>query len=437
MTKIDAKKIDKSKKRTNCGKKTGFFNTVLGTIRKLCGKSFQQFLLKIAFVIIAVGMGISILEVGARLLEKKAYGLAKCTSLDQNFHHVMIPKSVCRFKTDEWDTMYMINSLGLRGNEVDIEKPINTFRIWVIGDSFVQGHGVDFEKSFASVLEKKLNDNKLENNVEIVTSGVYGYSPLVEYLYLKEKAIDFKPDLVLLTVNPTDFFEDRQRLAELRLSNPGLDDEKIEELIRNGKVKFKFDLINSSPATPQKILLPGISYRVKTWLKEHLKTYSALVDFVKKKNKSNVQQDTLNQGDIDRDILAIERGNKISDENWQTLWELPIQHIEMMKNLLDENNISFIIVAIPDAMQVSDDEWSGRKLLGFANHYIDTRPPYEEELAKRLENINVPVINLLSSFKDSNIFPLYFKNDGHWRESGHKLAADVVFRYLKEAGMIR
>lgn len=91
-----------------------------------------------------------------------------------------------------------------------------------------------------------------------------------------------------------------------------------------------------------------------------------------------------------------------------------------------------MVVAIPDAMHVSDREWPGRKALGFENHLVDNRPPFGNELARRLGRLGIPVLNLLPSFKESNVFPLYFKNDGHFRESCHKLADKIIAKYFDE-----
>ncbi len=400
-------------------------------------KRFQRYLVRAGIMFIATIVAIIILEIGLRISEKKTYDLSPCRSLDENFHDVMVPGSVCRFKTDEWDIVYRINSFGLRGKEISIRKPANTYRILLLGDSFAQGFGVDFEKSFGKILEGKLATDKNEK-IEVINTGVVGYSPLNEYLFLKEKGLLFKPDLVLLAFNATDFWDDRQRLSELKLSYPNLDEGKIEELISLGEAKFDFSKINKSPGNwqQQKIYLPGISYQIKTWLNTNSRTYKTIADLVKKKSMP-VQQDNVNQGNIDRDILAIERGSKLTDENYSKLWELPIKHITMMKSLLDQNKIPFVVVAIPEAMQVSDREWPGRKALGFDNHLENTRPPFEDELARRLEDINTPVINLLPGFKASNISPLYFKNDGHWRESGHKLAASVILQYLEGSGYLK
>ena len=52
----------------------------------------------------------------------------------------------------------MINSDGLRDREHAKRKPLGTFRVAVLGDSFTLATHVDVEKTYWSVLERYLAD---------------------------------------------------------------------------------------------------------------------------------------------------------------------------------------------------------------------------------------------------------------------------------------
>lgn len=359
----------------------------------------------------------------------KNFDLTLCQSLDRDFHHVMIPDSTCRYKTSEWDVIYKINSSGLRNHEI-VGKPKDTLRIIFLGDSFVQGHGVNENEAFTKILEEELNKTS-SKPVEVINAGVLGYSPLLEYLYLYKGGLALNPDLVMTAFSLTDFWEDRQRFRELVVSYPNLSDEEIKLKIASGQIQFDFEKINKASDFSQKVYLPQVSFGVKHWLRENLKIYGFLADFIKNRNKP-IQTDVLYQGNIDKDIVAIMRGEKIADRDWQKLWELPMYHIKLMSDFLKGNNIPLIIVAIPDAVQVSDREWPGRKGLGYPHNFSDPRGPFQKELANRLTEINVSLFDLLPGFQSSNFFPLYFTNDGHWNKNGHKLASEIIFKFLAE-----
>lgn len=429
MVKTGTYDITQSKKKEREGNKKGILKLRhFPNILNFFYKRFHRPLSKILIGFFGIVLAMAILEAVMALTARKTYDLAPCTSLDLNFHHVMIPRSFCRFKTDEWDVSYRINSLGLRGEEIG-PKDNETQRILFLGDSFVQGHGTSEEKTLPKLLEEKFKGDG--RRVEVINAGVYGYSPLVEYLYLKKQGLKLEPDLVLLGFSVTDFWEDRKRLGELAASYPDISSEEINEKIASGEAQFNFEKINTAPATKskEKIILPGVSYQLKEFLKSHFRTYAALVKFVKSK-KAPVQKDILHQGDIDLDIVAIMRGEKIKEEDWQVLWEKPMKYLAMTTSLLKENEIPFVVVMIPDSVQVSDMEWPGRKGLGYEQNFADPRGPFQDELAKRLARENIAFIDLLGDFKKSNIFPLYFKDDGHWRESGSELASQILAERL-------
>ena len=90
------------------------------------------------------------------------------------------------------------NSQGLRDREYSIAKPAHTFRVAVLGDSFTMPAGVRIEDSFHSRIEDELNASRKERHWEFLNFGVSAYQ-LTQYLaVLKEKAIRYDPDLILI-----------------------------------------------------------------------------------------------------------------------------------------------------------------------------------------------------------------------------------------------
>jgi len=92
------------------------------------------------------------------------------------------------------------NSHGQRDREFQLEKPPSTYRILSLGDSFTFGTGLNIEDTYPKQLERMLNadSSRGELNYEVINCGVEGYNTAQELAYLKEKGLDFKPDLVLL-----------------------------------------------------------------------------------------------------------------------------------------------------------------------------------------------------------------------------------------------
>ena len=90
-----------------------------------------------------------------------------------------------------------INNLGFRGTEQPIQKVPNTFRILVLGDSLTFGQGVEESEMYTSVLKKALVA-KLGPAIEVINTGVMGYSAVDEMNLLNQIGELLKPDLILI-----------------------------------------------------------------------------------------------------------------------------------------------------------------------------------------------------------------------------------------------
>lgn len=90
------------------------------------------------------------------------------------------------------------NSMGLRDEEHPIKKPEKTFRIAVLGDSFTFPLGVRTEDAYHTLLEKQLQKDNLGTDIEVINFAVPGYQ-LTHYLgQLKQKVMQYEPDLILI-----------------------------------------------------------------------------------------------------------------------------------------------------------------------------------------------------------------------------------------------
>ena len=94
------------------------------------------------------------------------------------------------------------NSAGLRDKEYSLTKSENTFRVAVIGDSFVMADGIEIEETFHSLLEERLNKEGGDITYQFINFGVSAYS-LRQYLeVMKHKAKAYDPDLILVGFCP-------------------------------------------------------------------------------------------------------------------------------------------------------------------------------------------------------------------------------------------
>ncbi len=108
-----------------------------------------------------------------------------------------------------------INSDGFRGPEISKEKQDNTYRIFVVGGSTTFGSGVKDNESAPAHLQKIFDNKELGFNVEVINAGVPGAWSQNEVRYVKEKLIDYDPDLIIVYDGVNDLqHRDKERGVE-------------------------------------------------------------------------------------------------------------------------------------------------------------------------------------------------------------------------------
>src|SRR5262245_49480989 len=111
---------------------------------------------------------------------------------------------------------YRTNSLGLRDREYPEAKPPGGVRILLLGDSFTEGWTLDFEDVVAKRIERDLA-GRCQRRYEVINGGNASYSPILEYLLLKEIGPRLRPDIVVLNFDMTDVHDDVVRTPLARL----------------------------------------------------------------------------------------------------------------------------------------------------------------------------------------------------------------------------
>jgi len=97
-----------------------------------------------------------------------------------------------------------INSMGWRDHEREVRKPPHTYRIAVIGDSYVEAFQVELDSTFVSIAERRLNASSAaaHPHYEVMNFGRSGMSQAEELLVLERNVFPCRPDAVLLLFTP-------------------------------------------------------------------------------------------------------------------------------------------------------------------------------------------------------------------------------------------
>lgn len=304
--------------------------------------------------------------------------------------------------------IFHVNSYRLRRRgDFSLEKPKDCIRILVLGDSFVEGKGVNDDETFCFLLEKYFNTFK-KNDIryEVLNSGVDSYAPIVEYLYLKTDGIKFSPDLVILFLDMSDI---EQTPAYLKLA---IRDEKGEI------VKIPPPIRSLSYKTAS-FIGNRFYYLSRVYFVSHImkKFYHDDLDTIRELSNKHILDFTLS-----------------ADQSpWGNEWQEIYNDIESVNNFCKERGVFFALVIYPWGFQVNNIESDGaRQRFGIPRNYTAS-PDLSYMVEKIFEIKHIPVLNLFPTFRGyKGTKLLYYKNDVHWTREGHVLVAQCLFDFINK-----
>ena len=100
-----------------------------------------------------------------------------------------------------------INQFGFRAEEIQMKKPKDVYRIFVLGGSTVLNREVVYKKNSVYLLEQKLKKQYPEKKIEVINAGKDYYTSehsVIQYMfYIKE----FSPDMIIMWHGINDLYE--------------------------------------------------------------------------------------------------------------------------------------------------------------------------------------------------------------------------------------
>src|ERR1044072_8242469 len=176
-------------------------------------KSRPSFRVKLAVVASSLVVGLLIFELFLRAV---GFTYPVFYEPDASRGYALRP-GMAGWDRKEGEAFVRINSDGLRDREHTKEKPADTLRVAVVGDSYAEAFQVAQEKAFWAVMERRLQDCPAlgGRRVEVINFGVSGYGTAQELITLREKVWEYSPDVVLLAVTTNNDVLDNSRALKL------------------------------------------------------------------------------------------------------------------------------------------------------------------------------------------------------------------------------
>jgi hypothetical protein len=167
-------------------------------VKNLLKKLIRRLLLALLYIVI-IGV---MLEIGLRVLMTdyvpSGHDSPRIWQYHPTYGWVGRPNIDAPFRQSAFSIRVQHNNLGQRDSTL-LETAPRKKRMLIIGDSFVWCYGVESKDCFVDKLEQ------LHPEWDIINGGIAGTGTDQQYLYLRDKISELKPDVVLLLVIQNDF----------------------------------------------------------------------------------------------------------------------------------------------------------------------------------------------------------------------------------------
>jgi hypothetical protein len=138
-----------------------------------------------------------------------------------NPHLFVLEKNTITYDVkDEFTYKISSNNDGLRDIDHSLNKSEDELRIICFGNSFTEGIGAPQDSTWPKLLEDNLN-SIYDGKISVFNAGISGSDPFFSYMLLEERMLKYKPDIVLLALQETDFNFHRFRGGFERFTDNG------------------------------------------------------------------------------------------------------------------------------------------------------------------------------------------------------------------------
>ena len=319
------------------------------------------------------------------------------------------------------DYLINTNNLGFRDKEIRTLKKEKTYSI-IIGDSFVEGVGLEYDDTLTAILNKKLSKKEFEK-FEFLNAGVSSYSP---YIY-KKKIMDIINKNEWLKVESVVILYDKSDIADntgfynepenFPIEKKVFKNRKREKLINDFK-NLQFISIFTEQTISGIFLREIIGGSVENFLR-YIKFY------LKSQKVYNKKFYNINKAHINS--LYASDFHRLQSFFYYPKWEIEgkksinfaFENFYNLKNFLTDRGIKLVVVIYPWPFELIDNKVRNKYL-----NYINLK--FNE---KNIDNL-VIYDEFIKGNVAENILKFYLLKDVHYNKFGNKVLGDEIFKKI-------
>lgn len=313
-----------------------------------------------------------------------------------------------------------MNSLGMRDRERTLEKPTNSYRIAVLGDSFMEALHVPLEKTALSIMETQLKTCPIlkGKNIEVLNFGVQGYGTAQQLMTWRHHAQQFSPDLVILGFYPGNDIRNNHRALEHDHLRPYF-------IQKEGKLveDLSFKTIN-----PNSIERDQYTFSKLDQLPYPLMTNSRILQLIRQAEIESKRR----QLQKDYQETDINFYKEPPDQNWRQAWIITEQLITLLKDEVKAQEKDFMLIMVSDSFQVLPDLKKRQEFM--QKHQIQDLFYPNKRIEALGKQKGFPVLQLAEPLRKeaerTGICLHGFENaevcGGHWNVQGNRIAGELM-----------
>ena len=319
----------------------------------------------------------------------------------------------------EGRTWISINEEGFRDIDHRQEKPADTLRVAVLGDSFAEGREVPLDKVFWKVMESGLSRCLQTKGLtaEVLGFAVNGYGTAQQVLVLENRVAKYAPDVVLLTVFTGNDVANNSRVIDGHPDRPYFHLAEGQLRLEDGHLRtaaFRLKRLWSD-------IKHGLFNTLRT-VQVGRQAYASLKARFKYRDLDVTQQLTAG--------LSGKLYRPPEDDTWRNAWAVTEALMARAAASAGAQGTRFVLATLSNPIQVTPDldaRMAAARDLGIPDLlYPDRR------LAAFGRGSGIPVITLaerLAAQAAGSGISLHGRMSfagGHWNEAGHRAAGDIL-----------
>lgn len=395
--------------------------------------------------VVGIAIGVAVVEAGMRLARLSYPSLY----MPNEYLGSVLRPGAAGWWRREGLAYVKISSAGLRDREYSREKPANTLRIAVLGDSFAEALQVSAESAFWSVVERDLAtcEGVGERAVEVINFGKSGRGTAEELLAFRHYASKYSPDIVLLAFWPGN---------DMRNNSKTLEPDKLRPFFvyEDGKLVLDRAFAQDPGFKAQLRTARRWEWRVWNWLRDRSRVVQ-LIDYAQdgmrrgragaqtKTGVSTKASPTKDQGADVLSAVAQEQGvsmqaaySEPARPVWREAWAITEALITLTRDEVTRTGAEFLVVLVSTAIQVHPDpelrrafeRQSGVSDIQYSNRRILA-------LGQRSDTAVLDLVPGMRDFADRTGQCLHgFDNTkpcaGHWNVAAHRVAGTLIAGHL-------